>query len=156
MILSDMGTWILSKLADEAGTDKWWTITQIKEWINELYRDVAMNFDCLSVRVTTLSTTIGLARYVIPKATGVGTITKLKSVDYDITVQGPMDFYTVEQLDSIDPLWRGLNNSTPWGAFFEHGDENLAVSLVPPPSVVKVLGFDYNFIPSVLTDAQEP
>ena len=156
MILSDMSTWILSKLAEEAGTDKWWTATQVKAWINELYRDVAMNFECLSTRDITLSTTIGLARYVIPKPTGVGTITRLKSVDYDITVEGPMDFYTVEQLDSIDPLWRGLNDGTPWGAFFEHGDENLAVSFVPPPSVVKVLGFDYSFIPSVLTDAQEP
>ena len=154
--LADLATLILGKLADEAGTDKWWTATQIKAWINELYRDVAMNFECLSVRDITLSTTIGTARYVIPKPTGVGTITKLKNIDYDITVQGPLDFYTVEQLDSIDPRWRGLNDGTPFGAFFEQGDVNLAVSLVPPPSAVKVIGFDYSFIPSDLTDAQEP
>lgn len=156
MILSDMSTWILSKLADESGNVGWWTSVQVKSWINELYADVAMNFECLTMRDTTLNTTIGLARYLIPKPTGVGTITKLKGCDYDMTVEGPMDFYTVEQLDSIDPLWRGLNSGTPWGAFFEYGDENLAVSFVPPPSAVKVIGFDFNFIPSVLTDAQAP
>jgi len=156
MNLLNQSTAILAKLADEAGTDKWWTAIQIKKWINEIYTDIALNYECLSVRDTTLSTTIGLARYVIPKPTGVGTITKLKSCDYDTTIEGPLDFYTVEQLDVADPTWRGLGNGTPWGAFFEHGDENLAVSLVPAPGAVKVLGFDYNFIPSTLGDSDEP
>jgi hypothetical protein len=156
MILSDMSTWILTKLADEAGSSDWWTPTQVKAWINEIYRDIAMNFECLSVRDTTLSTTIGVARYVIPKPTGVGTIIKLKGCDYDVTIQGTLDFYTREQLDTMDTLWRSLGNGTPWGAYFERGDENVAVSLVPPPGDVKVLGFDYNFIPSVLSDSEEP
>ena len=153
MTLSDMATWILTKLADEAGTNSFWTATQIKAWINEVYRDVVLNFECLSVRDITTNTVVGTARYVIPKPTGVETITRLKSCDYDITVRGPLSFYTVEQLDSINTRWRGLNNGTPWGAFFEHGDENLAVSLVPPPSDTKVLAFDYSFIPSTLDDA---
>jgi hypothetical protein len=156
MILSAQSTAILAKLADEAGTDKWWTAVQIKKWINEIYTDIAFNYECLSTRDTTLSTTVGLARYVIPKPAGVGTITRLKSCDYDVNVEGTLDFYTIEQLDSIDPTWRGLGNSTPWGAFFEHGDENLAVSLIPAPGAIKVLGFDYNFIPSILGDNDEP
>lgn len=156
MILSDMSAWILGKLADEAGTSDWWTAAQVKSWINEIYRDTAMTFDCLTRRDTTTNSIVGTARYVIPKPTGVGTITRLKSVDYDITVQGTLDFYTREQLDSIDPRWRSLGNGTPWGAFYEHGDENLAISLVPTPSAVKQVGFDYYFLPSTLGDSDEP
>jgi hypothetical protein len=152
-----MSTWLIGKLADEAGTSSWWTATQVKSWINELYRDVAVDFDCLSVRDdTTTSTVISTARYLIPKPTGVGTIKGLISCDYDVTVHGKLDFYTVDQLDVINPRWRGLGDGTPWGAFYEHGDENLAVSLVPAPSAVKTLGFDYYFVPSTLTDDQEP
>jgi hypothetical protein len=156
MTLDNMAIWILSKLEEEAGTSSWWTSTQIKAWINELYRDLSMDFDCLSTRDTTTSTVIGTARYVIPKPTGVETIKILKSCDYDVNVNGILDFYTIDQLNAINPTWRGLSNGTPWGAFFEHGDENLAVSLVPAPGSVKTFGFDYNFVPSVLTGSQEP
>jgi hypothetical protein len=156
MILSSFATWVLSKLAEEAGTSGFWTASQIEGYANELYRDLALNFDCCSTRNETLSTVTGTRRYVIPKATGVDTITRLKGCDYDVTIEGPLDFYTIEQLNSIDMLWRNLTNGTPWGAYFEQGDVNVAVSLVPPPGDVKVLGFDYNYVPSELTDSDAP
>jgi hypothetical protein len=156
MKLADIGSWVMDKLTEEAGTNKWWTLAQVKTHVNEVYQDTALTLECVGKRDETTTTVVGTARYVIPIVTGIETILRLKKVAYDEAFNGALDFYTEGQLDDVDMRWRGLSNATPWGAYFAKGDENIAVTLVPPPSDAKILAFEFRFLPSELGDNDEP
>lgn len=155
-MLSEITAWCMARLAIEAGTNLWWTNAQIDSYVNEVYRDSAMALANLKHRDATTNTVVGTARYVIPLAAIVDHIIKLTNVQYDPTENGYIDFYTNEQLDDTDPLWRSLGNGTPWGAFYELGDENLAVSLVPAPGDIKPLAFEFVYVPAELGQSDSP
>jgi hypothetical protein len=153
MTLSEISAAVYATLLREAGTQEFWNETDIKTDINYLYRDTAKSLLCCTKRDVSTSTVIGTARYVIPLVGSVSSILKLFGVTYD---GKPIDFITTEILDSMDWNWRSAGNSTPLGCYYEKGDEYVAISLYQPPSDVKVLGFEFSFLPTVLTDALTP
>jgi hypothetical protein len=156
MTLQTISDWIMSKLTDEAGSNEWWSETQIKAIVGDIYRDTALSLLCLNVRDDSTVTEVGLARYPIVCPTGIASCLKLQKVAYDETVNGPLDFYTIEQLDSIDYRWRGLGDGLPWGAYFENGDVNTHVSLVCPPNDTLALAFYFIGLPTQLDVSDEP
>lgn len=153
MNLTDLAAKVLAKLEDEVGTQEFWNETDIIADANWLYRDLSRSLGCLRKRDISTLTVVSTARYAIPKPTGVDSILRVLGVSYD---KEPLDYYTTSELDAMDYRWRSLGDGTPYGCYFELGDENLYISLVPPPSAAKELGFDLVTYPTALTASETP
>jgi hypothetical protein len=153
MILSTLATSVMAKLLSEAGTSDFWNETDIISDANWLYRDTAKTIECVRKRDVSTTLTISTDRYVIPITSEVDSVLRLLSVTYD---GEPLDFYTSQELDAMNYKWRSLGDGRPYGWYFERGDENTAITLVPPPSAEVVLGFDFAFLPTVLAASGEP
>jgi hypothetical protein len=154
MIVSDLATKVMTRLAVEAGSSDWWTTAEIKQSIKDLYREVARDLRCVKGRDDTTDSIDNTARYVLSKPTGVDTILEILSVSYD---GDDIDATTVGILNSHVDKWRTLSGGTPWSWFFERGDENTAISFVPPCGADGTeIAYEFSYVPSEPADVDTP
>jgi hypothetical protein len=153
MIVSDIGAAVMTRLADEAGTNSFWNITTVKSDIVWLYRDTAKTLQNIKKRDASTTTVVGTKRYVIPISGNVDSVLKILNCSYD---GEPVDYYETSGLDGLNYKWRSLSNGTPFGCYFEKGDENIAISLVPAPADTKELAIEFAYMPVSLADGDHP
>ncbi len=155
MTVDELATSIMSRLTVEAGSNEWWETTEVRQYIKDLYREISRETKCLKGRDATIDSVAGTSRYVITKPSGVETILKISSVSYD---DEKIDWITTTILDNNLYKWRTtLGNGTPFGVFFERGDENQAISFVPAPASVGTnnIAYEYAFVPAEPEDDDE-
>lgn len=153
--LSTISTSILTKLEDEVGSDEWWTSTEIKQWINDLYRSIGLSFDgFFRSRDETTKSVAEQVAYTIPTISGVENIIKIISIDYDDKVLEPT---TPDYLNKTWYKWRDEGSGTPIYYYQEYGEELQKISLLPKPSEDDdVIGIDCWVIPDELGDSGSP
>ena len=154
MILSAITTKVLAKLAQEAGSADWWDSTEIDQYINDLYRETAIDAKVCKKRDETTVTVAETQTYAIPTVSGYERVISVLNVDYD---NKPLVPATPMQLDAIWYQWREATSGIPQYYFFDHGNENTTVSLMRKPSTAsKQVGFDLILLPDELTASDTP
>lgn len=154
MILSDLTTKILARLAYEAGSSSWWTSTEIDSYVNDLYSQIALETELIKKRTAAIVTVATQAEYDIPKTSEVRTVKAVLNIDFD---GDPLDPLTIIELNQNISKWRELADGTPFGWFFERGNENVTFTVVPP-TVTKDLEMfvDMSYIPADLGQSATP
>jgi hypothetical protein len=154
MILSNITTNILSKLSYEAGSSNWWTSAEIDNYVNSLYSNIALETSLIKKRSAEIVSVAGQSEHTIPKTSEVRTIINVIGIDYD---GDPIDPLTISELNYNVSSWRSLDSGTPFGWFFERGNENVVFSLVPKSSTSALsIYVDFSFIPNDLDQGEEP
>ncbi len=154
MILSDLTTKILARLVYEAGSSDWWTSAEIDSYINDLYSQIALETELIKMRTVNIPTVATQAEYDIPKTSEVRTVKQVINIDYD---GEPLDPVTVLELNQNISRWRDLADGTPFGWFFDRGNENVTFTLVPPAATADVeMYVDMSYIPADLGQSDAP
>lgn len=154
MILSAITTKVLTKLAQEAGSDDWWSSTEIDQYINDLYRETAIDAKICKKRDETSVTVAETQTYAIPTISGYERVISVLNVDYDNI---PLVPTTPMELDAKWYQWREATSGIPEHYFFDYGSENTTVSLMRKPAAAsKQVGFDLIMLPNELTASDTP
>lgn len=149
--LAEISVSILDKLEAEVGSSEWWTATQVKADINELYKTVCQEGQILKVRDISVVTVEDQQDYDYPSAY---TVISLIGMDYD---DKPLFPTTIEELQAYSHTWRGMGGSVPAWYFFEDGNEFAGPSLFPKPATADIeLGMRFSYQASALEDDDEP
>ena len=153
--LSTISTSILTRLEVEVGSDEWWSSTETKQWLNDLYRSFGLSFDgFFKSRDETTVTVADQVAYDFPTITGVDNIIKIISVDCDDEVLEPT---TPDYLNKTWYKWRDEGSGTSRFYYQEYGEELQKLSLFPKPSTADlVVGIDCWVIPDELGDDDSP
>ena len=148
-ILSSISTAMLTKLAEEAGTNDFWTATELKSWFNDLYLDICREHQIVAARTTTTDSEDGVQNYALTSGH-----LQLHGVTYD---GEPLTPTTIIELNAWDRNWRSGSEGTPRHYFFEEGLRYSYVSLFPTPGTDGVeVGLAESYIPDTLDDDDEP
>jgi len=155
MTLSEINTKLITKLEEEAGSSEWWTDTEIKQWLNDLYRSIGLSLEgFFRSRDETTVTVAEQVAYDFPTITGVDNIIKIISVDYDDQALEPTN---PDYLNKTWYKWRNEGSGTPLFYYQEYGEELQKISLLPKPSDDDlVIGIDCWVIPDELEDGDSP
>ena len=142
---------VLEKLEFESGSSEWWTDTEVKADINDLYRTICKEGEILKTRDSSVVTVEDQQDYDYPSAYEV---ISLIGLDYD---GKPLFPSTIEELQAYSRTWRSMGSSVPAWYFFEDGNEFTGPSLFPKPATADLeLGMRFSYQASVLEDADEP
>ena len=154
MTLSEINTKILAKLEEEAGSSDWWTSVEIKQWVNDLYRETAEELQVCKERDVTQDSVDGTMSYTLPVPTGYERVLALLGVSYDKKVLPPT---SVEELDATVYRWRNQDAGTPREYFYDLGEELTGVSFFPKPGADgDELGYDLALLPSEMGNDDSP
>jgi len=154
MTLDEITTKIISRLAYEAGSSSWWTSTEIDSYVNSLYSEIALDTDLIKKRSEAILTIASTANYDIPKTAEVRTVKGVLGIEYN---GEPLDYLTINELDSNIFKWRSLAAGTPFGWYYERGSENKTFYTVPKVATADIeMYVDMTYIPVDLTSISSP
>ena len=154
MTLAEITTKILARLAYEAGSSSWWTSTEIDSYVNDLYSQIALETELIKKRTAAIATVATQAEYDIPKTSEVRTVKRVINIDFD---GDPLDPLTILELNQNLSKWRELADGTPFGWFFERGNENITFTVVPPTVTASLnMYVDMSYIPADLGQTDAP
>ena len=154
MTLAEITTKILARLAYEAGSSSWWTSTEIDSYVNDLYSQIALETELIKKRTAAIATVATQAEYDIPKTSEVRTVKRVINIDFD---GDPLDPLTILELNQNISKWRELADGTPFGWFFERGNENITFTVVPPTVTASLnMYVDMSYIPADLGQSDTP
>jgi len=147
--LSNISIGILTKLEEEAGSNDYWTSTEVKSWFNDLYTDICRENNVIAQRTITTDSVADQQDYSLTS----GHLSLL-----GVTYNGkPLHPTTLSELDAYSETWRGRGSGTPKWYFFEEGQQYTYVSLFPKPDTDSVeIGLTESYLPSTLGDDDEP
>ncbi len=120
MTLDSIVEKIMFKLVQEAGTNDWWADDEIGQYVNDLYRETAMEAKICKKRDSTTVTVAETQQYTVPVPTGYERILNILNVDYDSI---PLTPVSPQFLDGTWYQWRSDNSGIPEFWFFEYGFE---------------------------------
>ena len=140
---------LLTKLEEEAGTNDFWTATEVKSFFNDLYLDICRENNIIAQRTITTDSVEGQQDYSL-----VSGHLSLLGVTYD---GKPIHPTTISELNAYSSTWRSGGNGVPKWYFFEEGQQYTYVSLFPKPDTDSVeIGLTESYLPDVLGDSDEP
>lgn len=139
---------ILLKLDEEAGSDEYWTETEIKNWFNDLYLEISRQGKF--VRKSEIQDSIAdQDKYPLPTNT-----TELISVVYDSEPLWPT---SIQELNNYMYNWRSQSSGTPTHYYFAEGERYSDVRLWKTPSDDSdEIELTVAYIPDKLEDSDEP
>jgi hypothetical protein len=145
---------VYAKLIQEAGSFEWWTEAEVKQNINDTYRETCRETECILKRDTSTDTVAEQAAYDIPLPTGYSDILNLKRVWYD---NEPLSPTTPNELDKLFYDWRERDSGKPFCYYYAPGEELTKVSLFYAPSTADVeIAMEMSLIPDEMLDAGSP
>ena len=141
-ILSSISTAMLTKLAEEAGTNDFWTGTELKSWFNDLYLDICREHQIVAARTTTTDSEDGVQNYALTSGH-----LQLHGVTYD---GEPLTPTTIIELNAWDRNWRSGSEGTPPYTWTVTGDalpagltlNSSTGGISGTPTVVRVSNFE--------------
>ncbi|HBH13818.1 MAG TPA: hypothetical protein DDX29_12030 [Clostridiales bacterium] len=143
-----------ARLIQEAGSFDWWTEAEVKQFINDVYRETCRETQIIKKRDTSLVTVAEQVAYDIPTPTGYSDVLSVDQVWYD---GDPIGATTTEELDKYYYDWRNDNSGIPIAYYYEKGEELSKISLYQKPSTAdKEIALELSLIPSEMTDAVSP
>lgn len=149
--LAEITISILKKLEYESGSQSWWTDTEIKSDVNDLYKTICKEGEILKTRDTTTVTVADQQDYTYSSTY---TVISLIGVDYD---NKPIFPTTIEELQSYSITWRDQGSSIPVWYFFEDGNEFTGPSLFPKPATADVeLAMRFSYEATTLGSSDSP
>ena len=154
MTLSEIHAKLVAKLEEEAGSSDWWTSTELKQWVNDLYRETAEELQVCKARDTDEVTVAEQVSYTLPVPTGYERIIALLGVTYDKIKIDPI---SVDTLDNTIYRWRNQDSGIPREYYYELGEDLVSISLFPKPATADVeLGFDLILLPDEMENDSSP
>jgi len=154
MTLAEISTKVMTKLEEEVGSSEWWTTTEIRQWINDLYRETAEELKVCKERDVSMVTVAEQMSYTLPVPTGYERILSLLGITYD---KRQLSSTSVQVLDSTYFKWRNRGSGVPQEYFYDLGEEFTGVSLFPKPGTADMeLGFDLILLPNEMGESDSP
>jgi len=147
--LASISAGILTKLEQEAGSQEWWTSSEVKEYFNDLYVDICREGNFKGSRDVTTLSVANQAEYDLPDNT-----ISVTGVTYN---GKPIYPTTITELNAYSQTWRSRGSGTPKWYYFEEGNRYTQVSLFPKPDTTDYeIGLSVILLPTVLSDEEEP
>ena len=154
MTLDEISVKVLSSLEKAVGSSDWWTSTQIKEWTNDLYKEIASITGVIKKRTTDTVSVAEQADYEPDVPAGYDNVIGILAATYD---GKDLEEKDVELLDETFHKWREDTSGTPQYWYFEDGNFPTTVSLYKVPSTADLeIGITLILIPSTMIDGGSP
>jgi len=146
--LVNEATSILQKLDEEAGTNVYWTESEIKSWYNDLYIETSRQGKFIR-KSETQDSIAEQDSYVLPDKT-----IEVLSVVYDNV---PLTPTTILELNAYLYTWRSEASGIPDYYYFAEGERFTKIRLWKTPSEsAKDIELTVAYIPDELEDSDEP